>query len=467
MPRARSGTSDLTRTVAVCTQPIYLLNSQRAIVYANGACAAWLGVEAEHLLGARCDYHSLTLASATQTLAAGLCPPPDAFASPHSTGMVTATCEGQLQQRRAQFFTLPTADETAPALLAIVGATQPVAATPTAIAEEPSSAELHVLLRWLRQSLTSRSALDRWIGDTPAVKRVREQFAAAALTTARLLVVGAGGSGRKEFARSIHYQQGVEDAASLVSINAAELDAESLQMAITSLVRAHRATGLELSPTVLLEEVDQLAADAQRELRGFLELPGFDVRTLCTAQRPLIALAEQGEFDRELAYALSTLVLELPPLRSRVADLPLLTQTLVEELNASGGKQINGLASDALERLAIYSWPGDMAQLAEVIKAAWTNAATTQITLADLPRWLNAAEGAAARPPRKEQPIVLDEFLADVERELIARALSRGRGNKSKAARLLGISRPRLLRRMEQLNVQQPPTSTSARHSDS
>lgn len=466
MPRARSGISDLTRTVAACTQPIYLLNSHRAIVYANGACAAWLGIDAEHLLGARCDYHSLTLASATQTLAAGLCPPPEAFLLPHSTGMVTATCEGELQQRRAQFFTLPMPDETAPALLAIVGTTQPMTPLPSATAEEPSAAELHVLLRWLRQSLRSRSALDRWIGDTPAVKRVREQFAAAAMTSARLLVVGPRGAGRRELARGIYYQQGVEDAAPLVSLQAAELDAESLQMAITSLVRAHRATGSDSPPTVLLEEVDQLAADAQRELRGFLELPGFDVRTLCTAQRSLIALAEQGEYDRELAYALSTLVLELPPLRLRLADLPLLTQTLVEELNASGGKQISGLASEALERLAIYSWPGDVAQLAEVIKAAWTSAATTQITLADLPRWLNAAEGAAARPPRKEQPIVLDAFLADVERELIARALARGRGNKSKAARLLGISRPRLLRRMEQLDVKQP-ASTSAKRSES
>lgn len=466
MPRARSGTSDLTRTVAACTQPIYLLNSHRAIVYANGACAAWLGVDAEHLLGARCDYHSLTLASATQTLAAGLCPPPEAFSQPHTTGTVTATCEGELQQRRAQFFTLPTPDETAPALLAVVGTPQPMTLAPTAIAAEPSSAELHVLLRWLRQSLSARSALERWVGDTPAVKRVREQFAAAAMTSARLLVVGPRGAGRKELARGIYYQQGVEDAAPLVSLPAAELDAESLQMAITSLVRAHRATGSDLPPTVLLEEVDQLAADAQRELRGFLELPGFEVRTLCTAQRSVIALAEQGEYDRELAYALSTLVLELPPLRSRLADLPLLTQTLVEELNASGGKQVSGLASDALERLAIYSWPGDMAQLAEVIKAAWTSAATTQITLADLPRWLNAAAGAAARPPRKEQPIVLDAFLADVERELIARALARCRGNKSKAARLLGISRPRLLRRMEQLDVKQP-ASTSGKRSES
>jgi transcriptional regulator with PAS, ATPase and Fis domain len=461
MARARSGTSDLTRTFADCPQPIYLLNSRRVIVYANPACANWLGIEVERLVGARCDYHSLALENQAQTIAAGLCPPPEAFAAPHYAGVVTALHETKVQERPCHYLALSLPDETSPALLALVGAADQPRSVANPTAEEPSSAELHVLLRWLRQTLHARPVLDRWVGDSPAVRRAREQFAAAAASRAAVVVVGPRGAGRKELARGIHYRRRTDALAPLVTIDCAVVDAEALQTSITSLVRKRSSTDVPCGALLLLE-VDQLSPAAQRELLGFLTLPGFDVRTLATATRSPLELAGQGGFDRALAFALSTLVIELPPLASRLADLPLLVQMLVEELNAAGGKQVSGVASDALERLAVYTWPGDVAQLAETIKQAWTSAAGPQITLGDLPRWLSAAEDNAARPHRAAQAIVLDDFLADVERELLARALARGRGNKSKAARLLGISRPRLLRRMEQLGLSPSPPEAAA-----
>ena len=460
MARVRTGTSDLTRTLAASPLPVYLLNSRRAIVYTNAACAAWLGVAAEDLLGARCDYHSLQLASQTQTIAAGLCPPPEAFSATHWSGTVTALHNGRLEERRADFHALPVPEEPAPALLAIVAATaqEPLPSLRSTAGDEPSSAELHVLLRWVRQSLAARPVLDRWIGDTPQVRRVREQFQAAG-NRARVVVVGPRGSGRKDLARGIHYRQRGESPTPLISIDCAVVDPESLQIAITSLAR-HRATpAAPQAAALLLEEVDQLSADAQQELLGFLELPGFEVRTLATSQRELIALAGQGTFNRALAFALSTITIELPALTQRLGDLPLLAQVIVEELNAAGGKQVGGITSEALDRLAVYSWPGDVVQFATTIKEAWTNASGPQITLGDLPRWLAAAEDAALHPRKPPATIVLDDYLADVERELVSRALARVRGNKSKAAHLLGISRPRLLRRMEQLGLAPPSTT--------
>jgi DNA-binding NtrC family response regulator len=333
--------------------------------------------------------------------------------------------------------------------LAIVAGGEAAAAP----SDEPSAAELHVLLRWLRQTIASRPALGRWVGELPAVRRVREQFDAASQSKSRVLILGPRGSGREDLARAIHYGRKPEAAAPLATIDCALVDAESLQMSITSLVRQHAVADAAAPPALVLADVDRLAPAAQHELWGFLELPGFEMRTLATAERSLL---EQPDFDRRLAYALSTLVIDLPPLAQRLEELPMLVQTLVEELNAAGGKQISGMSSEALERLSTYSWPGDVAQLAETVKEAWTSAAGAQIAIADLPRWLGAAEQAAARPQRGETKIVLDDFLADVERELIERALARCRGNKSKAARLLGISRPRLLRRMEQLKITDP-----------
>src|SRR5690606_34972716 len=138
------------------------------------------------------------------------------------------------------------------------------------------------------------------------------------------------------------------------------------------------------------------------------------------------------------------------------SDLPLLAQAMVEEFNAAGRKQLSGIRSEALERLAQYPWPGDLEQLHSVVHEACAAAVGPQVTLADLPRWMWAVEGAALRPRRVDESIELDTFLAEIERELLQRALARSRGNKSKAAKLLGISRPRLLRRMEQLGLAPP-----------
>ena len=100
-----------------------------------------------------------------------------------------------------------------------------------------------------------------------------------------------------------------------------------------------------------------------------------------------------------------------------------------------------------------YSWPGNVAELAEVIAESHARASARLIAAGDLPERLRLAADAAARPRRKEEPIQLDEFVARIERELIRRALTRTKGNKTKAARLLGLNRPRLYRRMVQLGL--------------
>jgi DNA-binding NtrC family response regulator len=150
---------------------------------------------------------------------------------------------------------------------------------------------------------------------------------------------------------------------------------------------------------------------------------------------------------------LSALAIELPPLAARREDLPLVAQQLVEEANAAGGPQRSGLTPEALDLLAAHSWPGNLDELAEAIQSAHAAARGPWIAPADLPEKLRMAEQAAAHAPRPPAAIVLDDALADAERELLRKALADARGNKSRAAKLLGITRPRLLRRMEQLGL--------------
>jgi DNA-binding NtrC family response regulator len=167
----------------------------------------------------------------------------------------------------------------------------------------------------------------------------------------------------------------------------------------------------------------------------------------------LVDLPPRGIFREDLAAMLSTITIELPPLAKRRDDLPLLAQALLEEQNARGGRQLGGFSPEALDQICAYAWPGNVAELAQVVAECHARAAATLIALGELPERLRLAAEAAARPRRKEEPIQLDEFVARIERELIRRALARAKGNKTKAARLLGLNRPRLYRRMVQLGL--------------
>ena len=164
----------------------------------------------------------------------------------------------------------------------------------------------------------------------------------------------------------------------------------------------------------------------------------------------------KGKFRRDLAFQLGTLTIVLPPLRQRPLDIPLLAQHFLEEFNATQERQLSGFQPAAMELLAGLPWPGNIDDLALAVREACQAATGYQVTLADLPDWVHSAQGAAVHPRQREVPIRIDEFLAEIEKELLARALRASRGNKSKAANLLGISRPRLLRRLAQLGLIAP-----------
>jgi DNA-binding NtrC family response regulator len=218
--------------------------------------------------------------------------------------------------------------------------------------------------------------------------------------------------------------------------------------------------------TLLLHRVDELPAEVQVQLADLLlrrpsrAPPGHPLaghggrRLVATAAEPLKELSRRGKFRGDLAALLSTITIELPPLVERRDDLPLLAQLFLEDCNAAGPRQIGGFSAAALERLDAYSWPENLDELAKVVAEAHGRAAGLEIGVGDLPERLHVAAQAAAHPRRTEETIVLDEYLGRVERELIRRALGRAKGNKAKAARLLGVTRPRLYRRMVQLGLE-------------
>jgi DNA-binding NtrC family response regulator len=170
------------------------------------------------------------------------------------------------------------------------------------------------------------------------------------------------------------------------------------------------------------------------------------------------------EIESALIGAISTITIRLPNLADRLEDLPILAQFFLEACNRSNSKQIGSIRPDALDSLALYSWPGELDQLREMIELAHAACGSHTITSSDLPPIFYQAFQASAHKRQQSEPIVLDELLASIEREAITRALAQTSGNKSEAATLLGMTRPRLYRRLVQLGfvTEEPGAKTEA-----
>jgi transcriptional regulator with AAA-type ATPase domain len=460
MPRKPSLARSLARSLDAAAVPVYLLDGARRIVYANAAFGQWVGRSPEDLAGVRCDYHAAADVSGAIELAAGLCPPPEAFTGECSMGTVAALSSPAPDEiRHAQFVRVPGGEVAS--LLVVVG--QPVASNSTKqkdAAELPPE-RLHSLLLQLRGQAGKRYHLGQLIGQSAAMRRVREQVRVASASGARTLIAGPAGSGREHVARTIHVARGINVVGPLVPIACPIIDAEELQGTLTSLLRHQADSPADKPPVALLLEVDRLHRDAQHELAGFLELPKVELRTLATSRASLTRLAAKGRFHSDLALSLSTVTIQLPPLHQRQGDIPLLAQLFLEEHNAAGNRQLGGFAPAAMDELLQYAWPENVTELSVMVREACQRATGQLVQRADLPDRLHLAASADAHPRQAEESIDLDAFLAEIERELIERALQASRNNKTKAAELLGVNRPRLLRRLVQLGLAPPAAAES------
>ncbi len=435
--------------------PVYLLDQNRKIQYCNDACASWVGVEVDELIGRRCDYHSLASAE-SDSLAAGLCPSVQSLAGERGQGTVSVAIEDQAYKRRvAQFYPLQAG---AP------GATLVILSDDDLPSNDPSVVDtleldpperLHAQVREVRSTLATRFQLEQLIGTSSIMRRVARQVQVAGQGANRVVVVGPNGSGREHVARTIAELQAQGRDESTIPLDCSLLDAELLQTTVETLLSRSAELAEENIARLLLLEVDQLAADAQAIMARFLEVDAFDLQVLATARRDPLDLSAQERFSTELANALCTLVIELPPLEDHPEDIPLLAQAAVERINAEGGPQKRGLSEEAIQVLVDHHWQRNVAELFELVSAAHRRSEGPLIGPQDLPEQFGLAADAERFQRQPDESIVLDEYLTQIERELIARALQISKGNKAEAARRLGISRGRLLRRIEALDLEE------------
>jgi len=472
-------------------RPIYAIDAQRRIVYCNPALATWLGIAGRRVVGRVVEYHSephdVGDVGGDAAPLTDLGPPPRALAGETCTG--TLSCmdrDGRLVHRQAEFVPLASSRRAKANRAGADGATSEQFAVLVLLAEkdmsaqevadelsgEPTADELHRTIRRFQRSQAKRYSIESLLGTRAAMQKVRSQVLAAAASGANTLILGPHGSGRGHVARAIHYRATGDAMPRLVAIDCEELTDDLLRRALEG-VRL-RPEETKNRPTLLIENLEQLSDAHQLALITALSQKGGGPRIIATycasdARDDVVfepEVTEQESADKPadekengaarikaLLDAISTITIRVPPLAERIEDLPILAQYFLESCNRGNDKQVGGFRSDALDRLALYSWPGELEQLRETIVAAHRASKSHEIAAADLPRIVHHAFGAAARVRREPDRIVLDELLASVEKEAIVRALAQAGGNKSEAALLLGMTRPRLYRRLVQLGL--------------
>lgn len=308
------------------------------------------------------------------------------------------------------------------------------------------------LLR-LRQRHIERYHLDAWASSLPSLRRVVAQVRLAGQVRTPVLLVGEAGTGKQTLARTIHYLSSQRSGA-CAALDCARLPPDAVEVLLFGERNAARA-GLA---AVYLRQPEHLPRDLQLRLgERIARSGGLDAagpRLLAGCATAPAQLVRSGRLLEELACALGTLVIEVPPLRERLADLPGLVERLVERLRVGREMQVKSLSADAWAVLRGWSWPGNVTELFAVLRDACSRTEGEQVRAADLPADLRRAVEREQTPPRpSERALPLEQLLEEAERRLILLALKRTHGHKARAARLLSIPRPRLWRRMVKLGI--------------
>ncbi len=451
MAKANPNTRRLVDLLAGLRQPLYAVDGTGRIAFVNEALAHWAGTTIDELVGLRCRYHSEASSTPADLVAATLCPPPQVFAGEAvETTIHLRGAEGTAVAARARFLPLATQEEASWLVLAMLDDAD------VSIQPAEDAHRLHALLQEFRARQFGNSRFSRLAGTSPAIKQARERLELAAQNTVNVLLVAPPGGQANLTARELHHAQASGGA--LLILDAPRADAELIRDLHTrdSVVPKSGEPNL---PTLLCFDADRLSGEAQLELENWLRARGTSVRVISTAQSALERLAAEQNFRLELACLLSTITVEVAPLADRAEDLPLLAQALLEGRNAAGEKQLGGFSPEALDALSQHSWPGDVQELAEVVREAHARATGSLVAVGEFPARLLAQQRAGDSSPRSTPDIDLDEFLADIETEMLRRALALSKGNKTKAAKMLGMTRPRLYRRLVQRGLEQPPAA--------
>jgi transcriptional regulator with PAS, ATPase and Fis domain len=423
-------------------EPVFVLNRRRRLLFANRAWEALTGQTAAAARGLTCTRRASDhpLAPLLRTLS-----PPAEVLHGHAARVQRPQpgAAGGPPWWEIDFAPLALDGQ----LIVILGR---IAASPpgAAVAAQPLSEARAAI----RSHAAQHYGLDQ---PAPADLESARAFALARLAARNRVpvgLVGPPGAGKHWLARAIHHASDVRHLP-FIALDCAHLPPDALRGVLFGPLGIDRPDRLG---TLYLREPDALPRELQSDLSAHLVESGRTrVRLMAGFTGDPAAAMRAGRLLETLYTGLNVLTIVLPPLRERPADLPQLVETMLRRAAPVIGRTPSGLTPDAWECARAYPWPGNLRELYVTLLRAGARAAGEQIDAADLPLAVRQARAAADVPPPRPADSLpaLDTLLEAVERRMIRLALERAGGNQSKAAELLSVWRPRLIRRIKALGL--------------
>ncbi len=333
--------------------------------------------------------------------------------------------------------------------------------------------ELRTEVDFYQQELSrergARYQLDNIIGHSKAITQLKAQIVQASSSASTVLIEGETGSGKELIAHAIH-SLSTRRAANFVRVNCSAIPAELMESeffgyapgAFTGASKKGKIGRFQLADrgSLFLDEVNLLPATMQPKFLRVLQereidpvggdgvIP-VDVRVIAASNIPLEQLVQQGDFRSDLYYRLNVVHITAPPLRNRKEDIPLLVEDIIRRLNNQLGMAIQGVAPGVLELLENYDWPGNVRELQNAIESAMNTTKSFFLQESDFDRLMLRMNARSRRAMTGVSEFNLRNNKQDVERSLIRQALQATGGNHAQAARLLGISRTVLYKKLD------------------
>ncbi len=326
---------------------------------------------------------------------------------------------------------------------------------------------------YLREQLHERFGIGAMVGKSLPMRALYQLIESVAPTTATVLVTGETGTGKEMVARAIH-ESSPRRQQRFVAINCSAIPEALLEAELFGHVRGaftgavgSRAGRIEQADkgTLFLDEVGAMAASLQMKLLRVLQEREFerigdtrtvkvDVRVIAATNADLSRMVKDGSFREDLYYRLNVVPVQLPPLRERLEDIPLLVARFVDKFQPAGdAREAVVVSQDAMRRLMAYEWPGNVRQLENVIERALAlGGGRRHIDVDDLPAEMRGDTTRLSIAPRLTvNGVNLPDLVVNLEVELIGQALAMTDGNRGAAARLLGLKRTTLVEKLRRL----------------
>ncbi len=323
--------------------------------------------------------------------------------------------------------------------------------------------------RILREQLRTRPGFGGLIGVSPKMQRVYRLIEKVSQHGYPVLILGESGTGKELVARSIHFS-GVRQNEPFVPVDCSALVPTLIESELFGYVKGaftgalQSKIGLMQSAgqgTLLLDEIGDMPVDLQAKLLRALQekevkpvgsndrVP-IATRVIAATHRDLETAVRLGQFRQDLFFRLNVVQIKLPPLRERKSDIPILVNSFLEKFGDSHGN-LQGISEDAMARLIAYDWPGNVRELENAVERAVALGSGSMLHVGDLPS--NLQYGSGDRLPQSDEVMPLEEL----ERRAILRALRESGGDKLAAARLLGIGKTTLYRKLKQYDAPAHP----------